>query len=218
MLTNTNIERLISEERWSSYQVISSKYKDVDPFKVYMWNISLSKLLYPLLCLVEVSFRNAVSFAAKNISQDENWLVNNKVFISRELEEVAKARYHLLKRKKEVTQGRVIAELSFGFWTSLLDKRYTTLWHNKDFIRSVFPYLSKRNRNREYLSRQFNLVRRLRNRVFHYEAIWHHSDLKEKYLLVLDMISWMEPEILSLIDKEEFMVELDNSPIKFPGR
>ncbi|WP_444945362.1 hypothetical protein ACJJIP_13825 [Microbulbifer sp. VTAC004] len=61
--------------------------------------------------------------------------------------------------------GRVIAELSFGFWTSLLDRRYKqVLWPR--LLKTAFPEMPRRLRTRNNLSRRFQRICHLRNRIF----------------------------------------------------
>ncbi|HKK10318.1 MAG TPA: hypothetical protein VJ939_05745, partial [Bacteroidales bacterium] len=72
-----------------------------------------------------------------------------------------------MREKKAIATGRVIAELSFGFWTSLFDSRFEkTLWKN---LRLAFPNCPKHIRQRKTMSSKFNGIRKLRNRIFHHE-------------------------------------------------
>lgn len=63
--------------------------------------------------------------------------------------------------------------------------------------------MPKYNRTRAYISKRFNNIRKLRNRVFHHQRIWHWSDLLEQYKDILEAIDWIEPAVrrfLSAID------------------
>lgn len=92
----------------------------------------------------------------------------------------------------------VIAELSFGFWASLLDRRYEqVLWPR--LLRAVFPFVPRRNRTRQALSRRIQALRVLRNRVFHYEPIWHWHDLKNQHSQLVEAIGWVAPAAATLL-------------------
>ena len=72
-----------------------------------------------------------------------------------------------------MTHGRVLAELSFGFWRYLLSSRYeATLW--TPVLRHAFPLLQPSTRERLY--RPLDRLHRLRNRIAHHEPV-HHMDL-----------------------------------------
>ncbi|ABW15304.1 protein of unknown function DUF1526 [Parafrankia sp. EAN1pec] len=69
---------------------------------------------------------------------------------------------------KVITPGRMIAELTFGFWRYLLTRRYeTTLW--TPALRRAFPNLRPAQRTRIY--NPVDSLVRLRNRVAHHEPI-----------------------------------------------
>ena len=92
----------------------------------------------------------------------------------------------------------IIAELNFGFRTSLLDRRYEqVLW--PQLIKAAFPYMPKRIRTRRVLSRRFHKVRQLRNRIFHHEPIWYWQDLPQQHEQILEAISWIEPAVKDLV-------------------
>ena len=40
-------------------------------------------------------------------------------------------------------------------------------------------------------------IRRLRNRVFHHEPIWHLPDLPKQHELILETIGWISPAMLA---------------------
>lgn len=48
------------------------------------------------------------------------------------------------------------------------------------------------------------MIRRLRNRVFHHEPVWHLRDLEEQHQRILETIGWISPampEMTRLIDR-----------------
>jgi len=66
-----------------------------------------------------------------------------------------------------VLPGKVVAELSFGFWRFLLARRYTaSLW---PALRPGFPYLPSADRRE--LEAPVTRLHQLRNRVAHHEPL-----------------------------------------------
>jgi hypothetical protein len=78
---------------------------------------------------------------------------------------------HTAKRRagRGAPPGKVVAELSFGFWRYLLANRYsTTLW---PATRHAFPQLPRRGNTRPLLERPVNDLHLLRNRIAHHEPL-----------------------------------------------
>ncbi len=124
--------------------------------------------------------------------------------------------------RKTITPDRVIAGLSFGFWTQLLTHYYENsprqsrnlLWPH--LTATVFPHAPE-GYDRNAICSAFFRVKELRNRLSHHEAIWkfHYDDpktglpdysnpvfgarascnlLRKHYDDILAMIGWMSPE------------------------
>lgn len=74
-----------------------------------------------------------------------------------------------------------------------LSKAYyeRSLWH--PLLKKVFPYLIASNRTRKYVKNRFEQIRKLRNRVFHHQRIWHIEDLQDQKNHIFEAIHWMEP-------------------------
>lgn len=85
--------------------------------------------------------------------------------------------------------------MNFGFWTSLLDKRYEQV---PALLKSAFPHMPRRLRTRINLSKRFNEVRKLRNRIFHHEPIWYWP-LPDKHQRIIEAIRWIEPAMADYI-------------------
>ena len=94
-----------------------------DALIAYSWNIELSQALYPALQILEITLRNSLHQALSTIFDTDHWFELSFLH-EKERKQVDKAKDDLRKQKKRITSGRVVAELSFGFWTSLFDIRY----------------------------------------------------------------------------------------------
>jgi hypothetical protein len=142
---------------------------------------------------LEVALRNALHHTLTQDRQTEDWFDGSFLHI-KEQEAVSKAKGSLVRQNKPINANRIVAELHFGFWTSLFDVRYEhhqILWPR--LLPSIFPFLPKSLRTRHHLSRQLNRIRNLRNRVFHYEPIWHWNDLPQQHQNILNLLQWLSP-------------------------
>ena len=98
-----------------------------------------------------------------------------------------KAKEILTKEGKPLDAGRVVAELSFGFWTGLTGPKYDVLWRNH--LVKIFP---RRPVQRAHVQTRLNSIRKLRNRVAHHEPILSRP-LQRDINQIFDIISWMSP-------------------------
>lgn len=96
-----------------------------------------------------------------------------------------------------MTQPRVVQEMSFGFWTSLLNGRYEPLFHA--IGAQVFPGMPRRERTRGHASHRFEAIRGLRNRIFHFRRIWNRPDLQCDFDQLTEAISWVNPDARRLL-------------------
>jgi len=191
------IEKIISSERLEPYL---KKHKNdfekaVNHYKI---NIEISESFYPLLSILEIALRNKMDDQLKRFFSDENWF-ENPVFIKIatrfQINQVSEARVNILRQKKVITSGKMISELSFGFWTSLLDSRFDKiLWKN---LRLAFPNCPKKIRKRRTMSSKFNGIRKLRNRIFHHESVtWNLSVLIVYKNEIIEGIDWLDKDLL----------------------
>lgn len=92
----------------------------------------ISEAFYPMLSILEVGLRNSMDYQLKRKFDDGNWFESNdfiKIASSYQIDSISDARKNIHREKKVVTPGKIIAELSFGFWTSLFDSRFEmSLW------------------------------------------------------------------------------------------
>jgi len=189
----------LSQERLSAYQSKVNDEGHLNLFSHYAWNMALSESLYPILQTLEITLRNAIYEAAREYFKCDDWFDDPKIIHYRYNQlAIRKAKQGLQRQNKPLESGRIIAELTFGFWTSLLDLRYEqTLLHK--IVKVTFSHMPKTNRTRQYLSPRFNKIRDLRNRVFHHEPIWYWQDLAQQHQDMLEALDWMSPEMKELV-------------------
>lgn len=191
---NKKIINSLTIERLSSYK--TSDTSDLkEQLSIYSWNSALCASLYPWLSMLEVALRNSMDQALRADKQNDYWF-NLLEFDKQPIEE---ARKKILSQEKEITPGRIIAELNFGYWTRLFSKRYETkqiIWPR--LIKPVFPDFPKKLCVREGLSKRIQDLRKLRNRVYHYEPIWH-LDLKQYFKELQEIISELNKDLIPLL-------------------
>ncbi|MFL5537706.1 MAG: hypothetical protein ACJ8J0_01855 [Longimicrobiaceae bacterium] len=196
--------RLVSAERIAAFR--RGAADDEEVLARCLWNASLCEALYPSLHFLEVALRNVVFQAAAATYPATGaatgcWLERPGILHAEEARMVRAAAQRLCRRGKPVEPGRLVAELSFGFWTALFDVRYEqnrVLWPRL-FGQKIFAHAPRQKRSRKALSPLLNRVRHLRNRAFHHEPIWHWSDLADHHALVCDLLGWMSPELRATV-------------------
>src|SRR5438552_591392 len=158
---------------------------DEDTCARFRWNVALAEAFYPAIQGLEVGFRNRINHCITTIVGKEDWFGMGFLHES-EKEMIADAKFSLNVRKKALTIPLLIAELKFGFWTSLADARYDTMWPK--IIKVAFPNMPNAIRTRIEVSRRLNKARHLRNSVFHHHSIWHWQDLQAHHDNVYDLM------------------------------
>ena len=183
------IIRQLSTERFEAYRLTGES--DEQALARVCWNTALSEALYPCLQALEVSFRNSLHQAVAKVGGGPDWILLSGALQPNEREMLEKVKGDLEIRRKPLTPGYLIAELSFGFWTSLVDVRYDKLWPK--IIKEVVPAMPNAIRTRSEISKRMNSVRLLRNAVSHHHSIWHWKDLEQRHATIHTLLDWIEP-------------------------
>jgi len=201
------IERIISSERLDPYLRYHNQAFD-KAVEHYKANIEISEAFYPMLSILEIGLRNNIDYQLTRKYKDENWFENNdfiKIVSSYQIDNISDARKNIHREKKVITPGKIIAELSFGFWTSLFDTRFEmTLWKN---LRLAFPNCPKKIRKRKTMSSKFNGIRKLRNRIFHHEGItWNLGVINNYKKEIIEGIDWLNK---GLVEWSDDLIHID---------
>ncbi len=203
-------EKVFSEKRMERYFILYPN-DESRAVKHYQSNIKLTEAFYTSLSVLEVALRNALSRELKTMTGRDDWYVifANTPGLTKLNKYVTQASKQIAGRHEQITTSKIIAELTLGFWVSLLNAEYERLlW--KD-LRRAFPYIPKKDRKRKNVSAPLNRFRAFRNRVFHNESIcWNMKKVQEihdELLLVLEWINMDLPEWLKEIDRFENVQE-----------
>ncbi|GHA09252.1 hypothetical protein ACFOOM_13030 [Streptomyces echinoruber] len=160
--------------------------------RLYWWNIEASAALYgPLHCL-EIALRNRLHHRLETAYGRPDWWTGAPLN-ARGQRLVAEARAKCARRgSRRVTADDVVAELTFGFWVSLLSSasgydRY--FW--VPVLHRAFPHYSGR---RDALYDGLSSLVLLRNRVMHHEPV-HHRDLAADHDKIYRVLGYLDPEL-----------------------
>ena len=195
-----DLKLVISNDRFEPYRK-SYPQDEMAAFATYAWNVSLSESLSPAIHGLEVALRNGIHNAATAKFGTDSWF-NGRLKLP-EQERLEKLRHRIdPSGTRNLTASDFVSGLSLGFWVDLFKGRYEpVLWPsllNQVFPYASFPRVTKRQMAREQLYLRLDRIRRLRNRVFHHEPIWHLADLSEQHELILEIIGWISPAMLAM--------------------
>lgn len=195
---------------------------------MYYANARVAQSFQPLLSFFEVILRNQLHYALAAHFNDVQWLINQKTgfmsdpslthtvkktgkvmvndFLKKEVERSERT---LIGKKRNVTAGRVIAELNLGFWNSLYETHHYALL--KGVPCKIFKSLPT-GYGRKEVNNAIQEIRTLRNRVSHNEPLcfsnkaYDMTYAKEMYGKINDFLSWINPDIMVSLKSES----LDN--------
>ncbi len=214
--TFQSLERSISSARLSTY----SNHTNGNTHLIanYVLNAKISENFYFLLQNLEVSLRNAIYDGFKSRYPDRNFFylneTNSRNRYQRRQEHhdrecwkmLCGAKYNL--RNRTINDGKIIAELNFGFWTKLMlstDRKYTDMW--RTIFLDVFPYYTavhSVDSDKVSVGNKIDKIRSFRNRIFHYEPIFNYPNLEQIHDDILEVLGWLNK------DMQEFSILFDD--------
>lgn len=205
----------------------------------YLYNVALAGALYGVLHWAEITLRNRLTAVigtaypvggGRRFRRVPSWLdADPPVLLPNERTRVDQALAHLARkhprgsgrRGAPLTEGRLVAELSFGFWTHLLDGSYENwrigqrLW--PALLEPVFPHCPPAARHRRHVHARFQEIKEIRNRTFHHERISHLVTLP-LYDRFLEAVWWMDPVIAAGVlhnERQAFARLMADGPAPF---
>jgi hypothetical protein len=183
----------VTSERLGSY--LSASNHDLErAFALYEWNMRASAPMLMTIGMVEVVVRNALDeqLRAWAVARHpgRSWLDAAPLDIKGK-QDIAKATQLATRRVAHpAVHGKVIAELSIGFWRYLVASRYlTSLWIPA--THAAFPNgatdLRTRRADVEHRLQQLTFVR---NRAAHHEPI-HRRNLDRDLAAAVELTGWV---------------------------
>ena len=200
------IKKYISEARLLRYEVVC--HNDTRrALKLYQANLRLSQSFYPLLALLEVVLRNALNEQLTLHFNNPEWLKNealpngfmshqslgNQFFLQKSVQKI-------LRNHTDCSHGKIIADLSFGFWTDFFEKTPYKLLQGRPI--QIFNKLPA-GTNRHLINQKLNNIRKFRNRISHHEPIVFEKDINGNpifstqeassiYAQMMEIFNWLD--------------------------
>ena len=188
------IEAILHTERIDAYRQDGAAH-DVTLAR-YLLNMALSESLYPALQFAEIALRNAVHRELTARCGTDAWYDSPLARLNPwQQDKVTEAKAALARNRKPLTPGRIVAELTFGFWTGFFNNAHARTGIGSFLSRNAFPHAPTTEQYQARLDRRWQDIRDLRNRVFHHERILHWRDLDRRHQAILEIIAWMSPEL-----------------------
>ena len=194
-----NLEKAISKDRLKHYSKIFGTNDKKVIIEKYLLNVELSKALYFPLQTLETTLRNSIHIVLSEKLNNEFWFEDTTFINPKTIEkrDILNAR-DKIDTSKDQTIGRIISELSFGFWSYLFGRYYEQKIWNR-YVKQIFPNIPKNMAIRKKLSERINTIKNLRNKVFHYDTIIKMENLSQIHREILEMIYWLNEDIYNLI-------------------
>lgn len=184
--------------------------------RLYQINLQVSQSFYPILNLFEIFLRNAIDRQLKAYFEDDDWIITQKTgFMNHPSlsssryslkNSITKAERTIRSQRNEISSPGVIAEQSFGFWTSLFDPHHYRLINGT----IIHCFSCKPGHvNRSTISQKLNRIRKFRNRIYHNEPICFfdtHIDFQNAEKVreeIFETTAWIDKELLQYIRKHD---------------
>ncbi|KAF0112182.1 MAG: hypothetical protein FD128_1531 [Hyphomonadaceae bacterium] len=155
----------ISEGRLSKYLYVAAQDKQ-RALKLYMWNTLLCEAFYIIIQTVEEAI-------------ESERLRDLEITIQR-----------IMNSNKQINNRRIVAGLSFGFWSAMLGDRYNQYIWSKHFVNIFTESTGKFDRKK--LRQEITKIVALRNKISHHEPIFQ-DNLHEHYSRVMKTNYWLCP-------------------------
>lgn len=198
ILANWNAIRALAPQRFDVF-ARPGDVDELDAISRYVWNIEACSVLHVKLHAVEVTFRNKVHNALTAL-HGSRWYDSPGFLVGIDLGSVADAKNTLTRNGRPHDPDRVVAALSFGFWTRIYSPQYNRKVVSPT-LSAVFPYYSGLiPLAPAVVAPLLRDTRHLRNRVSHYEPIVFNVRLPRAHREICDLIRWMHPHMAEMSD------------------
>ena len=208
--TFNSLKTSISEERLAVYRADGAD--DATAIARYMYNIALCTALYPLINIFEVTLRNKIDKALESHFGQTDW--NNVIPLQQtEIMMISDAMLKIKRQGKKYSHGRLVAELTLGFWVALMGRKYNTQAFQFAIIKNCLHGCPANQKRSAAIQKNLSEIRFLRNRIAHHERIAHWKDLRQKHDLILDFIRWLNPDMHKIAFEKDTFDEVYSSGI-----
>ncbi|WP_303719181.1 hypothetical protein [Brevundimonas naejangsanensis] len=182
------VEAALSLERFARYVTWAEGDRE-HAVALYTLNTRVSEALYVPLQALEVALRNRIHTVMVQ-TRGPGWFQPEAGHVTdRQAEQVRTAIAELTDGGKPIEDGRVVAALTFSFWTSMFGREQDDLWK-----RSLHRIATRDGRflARKDFTTRLTQVRLLRNRIAHHEPILYWN-LPKLHRAMLEITRWLSP-------------------------
>lgn len=224
--TYQQLEQAISAPRAQRY-LIAAHGDPTCAVELYEHNSTLSAAAWVTISDIEVVLRNTIADSVRSLHDaqgrganmrwydDPTWFTGSNQWFSQETTDQIKKAARKVKDKGPTAatrpnEGRLIAELTFGFWRYIIISRYEhSLWNPA--IRARFPGLVHLagSDSRKLVNQRMEALNALRNRIAHHEPVFDTISIPggnaRKLTLVqilddgIELIEWANPDAAAWI-------------------
>jgi hypothetical protein len=188
------IEMAFSLERFGRYVEWAGGDRS-RALELYILNTRLSEALYVPLQMLEVVLRNRIH-AIMTEARHEQWFMDEEfLMVGHQKEQLNKALAEFNDDGKEPTAGRVVAAVTFGFWTSMVSPAYEQLWQTT--LHRIARRENGKGLRRKDFAAPLAPIRTLRNRIAHHEPILQWN-LPKYHASMLTLTGWLSPAAAEL--------------------
>jgi hypothetical protein len=177
-------ELYFSVSRIGRYYVACGK-DGVKATELYRLNIQLSQALYPLISILEVALRNAIDRELSKYFGDSHWLITKRALFANHpalvfkdkrgnsqpdhffTDKINDAEAKLKFRGIPITHGKLLAELTFGFWVKFYDNKSIKILQGAQ----IRAFQNSPKMPMTVVHSHLNQIVALRNRISHNEPI-----------------------------------------------
>lgn len=185
-----DIQGVISPERYLRYYMIAQgNRRKAD--KLYTLNTEVSACFYVSLQMLEIALRNQFH-ARLSEAYGADWYDKHGVITTiHHRRNISDAKIDLVLGRKALEPGRIVASLTFGFWTACLGNNYEDkLW--RPALSRAFPN-KPASIKRRAINGELTPIRLLRNRIAHHEPILY-LNLPKHHANIMKMIGWLSAD------------------------
>ena len=191
-------EKAFSQARLNKYYNACSG-NTTKALSLYRYNIKLCQKFYGILNIFEIVLRNAINDHYKSVLSDSDW-IKSQLSCGGMLENIPQKNEVLriiqdLSNQGRYTNDRVVASVSFGFWSHLFTRQPYRLG-GQNLLR-IFPNRTTGLGQRAIFNELMS-IKTFRNRIAHHEAICFNasgvidiSNTQDKYQLILKYIHFL---------------------------
>ncbi len=186
-----DIEAAFSLERFGRYVAWTGGDRRA-AVELYSLNARISEALYIPVHGLEIALRNRIHTVMTE-ANGERWFDTDGLLVApHQKDQLTTAVVEIEEAGKEATAGRIVAALTFSFWTAMLSPAYETLW--RATLNRIAETEEGKRLPRKSFSRPLTQIRLLRNRTAHHEPILHWN-LPKHHGNILQLTRWLSPAV-----------------------